>query len=105
MAKATSSRESSSKTEASVYSDTLPTDSQNGNAEWSAKEARRLRATVVIQLCAPFLTGSDPQTEIDVTPSKQTTEKFLTGARMHISVSRKHISNREHVELEHVATH
>jgi hypothetical protein len=29
----------------------------------------------------PFLTGSAPQTEIDVTLSKQTTEKFLTGAR------------------------
>jgi dTMP kinase len=31
--------------------------------------------------CAPFLTGSAPQTEIDATRSKQTTEKFLTGAR------------------------
>jgi dTMP kinase len=31
--------------------------------------------------CAPFLTGSARQTEIDVTHSKQTTEKFLTGAR------------------------
>jgi hypothetical protein len=31
-----------------------------------------------------FLTGSAPQTEIDVTCSKQTTEKFLTGARTHI---------------------
>src|SRR6202046_1741686 len=30
---------------------------------------------------APFLTGSASQTEIDVTRSKQTTEKFLTGAR------------------------
>jgi hypothetical protein len=29
----------------------------------------------------PFLTGSAPQTEFDVTLSKQTTEKFLTGAR------------------------
>src|SRR5580704_6375781 len=29
----------------------------------------------------PFLTGSAPQTEIDVTQSKQTTENFLTGAR------------------------
>src|ERR1700685_1375729 len=33
---------------------------------------------------APFLTGSGSQTEIDVTHSKQTTEKFLTGARTHI---------------------
>src|ERR1700735_5610837 len=33
---------------------------------------------------SPFLTGSDSQTEIDVTHSKQTTEKFLTGARTHI---------------------
>jgi hypothetical protein len=30
---------------------------------------------------APFLTGSAPQTEIDVTCTKQTTEKFLTGSR------------------------
>jgi hypothetical protein len=28
-----------------------------------------------------FLTGTAPQTEIDVTLSKQTTERFLTGAR------------------------
>jgi seryl-tRNA synthetase len=33
---------------------------------------------------APLLTGSGSQTEFDVTHSKQTTEKFLTGARMHI---------------------
>jgi hypothetical protein len=32
----------------------------------------------------PFLTGSAPQTEFDVTHSKQTSEKFLTGARTHI---------------------
>jgi hypothetical protein len=32
----------------------------------------------------PVLTGSGTQTEIDVTRSKQTTEKFLTGARTHI---------------------
>ena len=32
----------------------------------------------------PFLTGSAPQTEFDVTRSKQTPGKFLTGARMHI---------------------
>ena len=31
-----------------------------------------------------FLTGSAPQTEFDVTHSKQTLEKILTGARMHI---------------------
>ena len=35
-----------------------------------------------------FLTGSAPQTEIDVTRSKQTTEKFLTGARTHIKETR-----------------
>jgi len=35
-----------------------------------------------------FLTGSAPQTEIDVTCSKQTTEKFLTGARTHIKETR-----------------
>ena len=33
----------------------------------------------------PFLTGSAPQTEFDVTPTKQKTEKILTGARTHIS--------------------
>ena len=32
----------------------------------------------------PFLTGSASQTEFGVTPTKQTTEKFLTGARTHI---------------------
>ena len=36
----------------------------------------------------PVLTGSAPQTEIDVTCSKQTTEKFLTGARTHIRETR-----------------
>src|ERR1700735_1209922 len=35
----------------------------------------------------PFLTGSAPQTEFDVTHSKQTTEKFLTGARTHFKLS------------------
>src|ERR1700735_2415038 len=35
----------------------------------------------------PFLTGSGSQTECDVTYSKQTTEKFLTGARTHIKRS------------------
>jgi Xaa-Pro aminopeptidase len=34
-----------------------------------------------------FLTGSDSQTELAVTHSKQTLEKILTGARMHISGS------------------
>jgi hypothetical protein len=105
MAKATGGRGGSRNTEAPVRSNTLPADSQNGNAERSTKEARRQRATAAIQPCAPFLTGSDPQTEIDVTLSKQTTEKFLTGARMHISVSRKHTSNREDVELGHAPTH
>ena len=36
---------------------------------------------------APFLTGSASQTEFDVTRSKQTTEKILTGARTHINIS------------------
>ena len=36
----------------------------------------------------PFLTGSAPQTEIDVTRSKQTTQKFLTGSRTQIKESR-----------------
>src|ERR1700723_3605224 len=33
----------------------------------------------------PLLTGTDQQTEFDLTYSKQTTEKFLTGTRTHIS--------------------
>jgi hypothetical protein len=37
-----------------------------------------------LQPLAAFLTGSASQTEIDVTRRKQTTKKFLTGARMHI---------------------
>jgi hypothetical protein len=36
----------------------------------------------------PLLTGFASQTECDVTHSKQTTEKFLTGARTHIRVFR-----------------
>ena len=36
----------------------------------------------------PLLTGSAPQTEFDVTYRKQTTEKFLTGARTHIRETR-----------------
>jgi hypothetical protein len=36
----------------------------------------------------PVLTGTASQTEIDVTCSKQTTEKFLTGARTHIKETR-----------------
>jgi hypothetical protein len=40
----------------------------------------------------PFLTGSAPQTEIDVTLSKQTTEKFLTGAR---TAFRRHQVSRD----------
>jgi hypothetical protein len=36
----------------------------------------------------PLLTGSASQTECDVTHSKQTTGKFLTGARTHIRVFR-----------------
>jgi len=35
----------------------------------------------------PFLTGSAPQTEFDVTYSKQTLKKILTGARTHIKRS------------------
>ena len=37
---------------------------------------------------AAFLTGSDSQTDFAVSHSKQTLEKFLTGARMHIMVFR-----------------
>jgi hypothetical protein len=38
---------------------------------------------------SPFLTGSGPQTEFDVTHSKQTTEKFLTGTRTAIKPARR----------------
>src|SRR3984885_9640197 len=34
----------------------------------------------------PLLTDSAPQTEFHATPSKQTTEKILTGARTHIRI-------------------
>ena len=37
---------------------------------------------------SPVLTGTAPQTEIDVTCSKQTTKKFLTGARTDIRQTR-----------------
>ena len=36
----------------------------------------------------PLLTGTAPQTEFDLTYRKQTTEKFLTGARTHIRKTR-----------------
>jgi hypothetical protein len=36
---------------------------------------------------SPFLTGSAPQTEFALTHSKQTLEKILTGARIHIKDS------------------
>jgi hypothetical protein len=66
-----------------------------------------------------FLTETDSQTEIDVTPTKQTIGEFLTGTRIgpsrlttirEISRSREKflaaspIPNREHMELEHAAT-
>src|SRR5580658_5703881 len=43
------------------------------------------------QICKwsrPLLTGTALQTEFDVTSRKQTTEKFLTGARTHIRTLR-----------------
>jgi hypothetical protein len=51
MAKATSSRESSSKTEVSVYSDTLETDSQNGNIEKRARRASTARHARKCTVC------------------------------------------------------
>jgi hypothetical protein len=44
----------------------------------------RLGRTNIAPRQMQFLTGSAPQTEIDVTCSKQTVKKFLTGARTHI---------------------
>jgi hypothetical protein len=56
-------------------------------------EARRPKPAkiepVVTSKCVsgrPLLTGSAPQTEFLATHSKQTTEKFLTGARTHIRI-------------------
>jgi hypothetical protein len=51
MAKATSTRESRSKTEVSVYSDTLPTDSQNGNIEKRAQRASIARHARKCTVC------------------------------------------------------
>jgi hypothetical protein len=52
MAKATGGRGGSRNTEAPVRSNTLPSDSQIGNAEMPAKEARRQPAAVAVQPCA-----------------------------------------------------
>jgi hypothetical protein len=46
------------------------------------------RSTAILISFPAFLTGSGLQTEIDVTCSKQTTKKFLTGARTHIRETR-----------------
>jgi hypothetical protein len=46
------------------------------------------RATAILISFPAFLTGSGTQTEIDVTCSKKTTKKFLTGARTHIRETR-----------------
>jgi hypothetical protein len=51
MAKATSSRESSSKAEVSVHSDSLPTNSQNGNIEKRARRANVARHTRKCTVC------------------------------------------------------
>jgi hypothetical protein len=51
MAKATSSRESSSKAEVSLYSDTLPTDPQNGNIEKRAHRASAARHARKCTVC------------------------------------------------------
>jgi hypothetical protein len=44
---------------------------------------------------SPFLTGSGLQTENDVTRSKQTTEKFLTGARMRFRKSHSELQTKK----------
>jgi hypothetical protein len=51
MTKATSSRESSSETEVSVYSDTLTTDSQIGNVEKRARRANAARHARKCTVC------------------------------------------------------
>jgi CubicO group peptidase (beta-lactamase class C family) len=58
---------------ASLYREPLRRGTLSRAAECRALGARN----------SEFLTGSGPQTENDVTRSKQTTEKFLTGARTH----------------------
>jgi hypothetical protein len=102
MAAATGSRGHSNETQVCRYPVTLPAGSQIGN-DRTPKEARPDSLQIDGDL-SPFLTGSDSQTEIDVTRSKQTAEKFLTGSRTAISVSRKHTANREDLELEHGST-
>jgi hypothetical protein len=58
----------------------------------STPEVREIKCRAIFETdCSRYstlLTGSGPQTEIDVTCSKQTTEKFLTGARTHIRETR-----------------
>jgi hypothetical protein len=59
------------------YSNRGPTNLHRGNSQ--------VLPPALLQICkwaGALLTGSDPQTEFHVTCSKQTTEKFLTGARM-----------------------
>jgi hypothetical protein len=65
---------------ASTPASYLPTNSKISS---SSKLIRRTFRPAFL----PFLTGSAPQTELAVTHSKQRTEKFLTGARMHIKGS------------------
>ena len=52
MAEAMGGRGGSRNTEAPVHSNTLHTDSQNGNADMSAKEGRRHSPAVAVQPCA-----------------------------------------------------
>ena len=60
-----------------------PPSRASGAAVVSRTADREPRST----LLNAFLTGSASQTEFDVTPTKQTTGKFLTGARTHIKDS------------------
>jgi hypothetical protein len=68
---------------ASPLASPLPRDSKT----LSPSPSVALAGSAICPAFRPFLTGSAPQTEFGVTHSKQRTEKFLTGARMHIKGS------------------
>jgi hypothetical protein len=57
---------------------------------WIPLDILRSLEQIPVSICHgvfAFLTGSGSHSECDVTHSKQTTEKFLTGARTHIKHS------------------
>jgi hypothetical protein len=76
----------------------------------------RCRLPVFDRFCkvvVPLLTGTAPQTEFHVTPTKQTPKKILTGARTHIRsfrilpklVPQSHLSNTPSSLLTETSSH